>query len=286
MKIKIPFIAVMLFCSCNENSVTDRIEEIPNEQIAEKVNEKYEKLDSFYVKKIEYHKSLFLFSKEQEYNLYSYKRGDYLTVDEIKDYDNNGFPDALVHKNLGGTCCPDNYYFLALNYGNGYVKLTDEFHTGYYNNTEELDGQFYIIADNDYEGSVRSKYIVEDGKVIEAEKFSVGQISSIIELDVSDFDDAYQSKQFFYDIDNDGTQDTVTAWTNYQFNLNMSVFLTSTNSVTKFKNCCPWYKNRIGVLKSDTKGYHDLVVNNDILLKWNGLQYENQIFDRYDEKYK
>lgn len=242
-------------------------------------------LDSFYVERSGISdKKLIFTTNKLKYNLYEYV--GFMAVDEIRDYDNNGFKDALFHTNIGGICCPESSYYLVLNYGEGYTKILENFHLGFYDHTEEWKDHLSIVIDDDYSGSSRNRYIVQDENVVLVEERSARSLVTLKELNSSDFTSAYDEyKRIMFDLDNDGIDDTIQARTNYNMSLVWSVYFTSKQSYAKFQIHLDEDGNRLGVIESETNGIHDLVFNKDVVFKWDGEKYIIGNKERFKNKY-
>ena len=115
------------------------------------------------------------------------------------------------------------------------------------------------------------RYIFKDDKVVLVEEVKPGRISAIKEVVSADFEKGKKNEIYlFYDLDNDKVQDKIYAtywqrWDTFHYNITLSC--------TKLSYESEGAVYRLGVLETQTNGVHDLILNDNNILKWDGQKY-------------
>lgn len=204
----------------------------------------------------------------------------YILIDSILDYDMDNDMDALVlySESGGGNCCP-SVYFLVTNEGNGKFirsEMTEPSWESPVFKTWNNQPGFVIISNNegmnndDYEETV-FQYVVNQGKIKIVETKKTQEIPAIAEIRASSFSsEEGETKDLVFDLDNDSINDTIRCsfwerWGRMQPTFTFSTGRTDNPQISA---------KRIGVLASQTNGVHDLVIDLNEVLKWNGKGYK------------
>lgn len=213
--------------------------------------------------------------------LISKAKGKCLQIVEQRDFDGDGFPDALVEDitACGGNCCPNKFLFVSAR-PDGTFAMSDEFADSWKDPViEKWKGRWSVVVVSNNEGvnrerpvEITRRFVLEDGKAVKVEEHQRQDIKAIVEMRSEIFkgDDAGETHTFQYDLDGDGKKDTITGklWERWGRIL----------WTVKFANGKTFSSNdackRIGVLSSKTNGVHDLVCDQDTVLRWNGDAYK------------
>jgi len=206
---------------------------------------------------------------------------------DVLDLTNNGFEDLIlgINNGCGGNCCGDSYQIIT--YDGFKFHLSDVIGWDY----EGLKvfkssfGYFFEVENNSSNGIGQTKfcddkvelYKLNDHKLELVNETSLKVIPSIIEISTSNvsehFNRDYPEKIYIeYDLNNDNKPDSIvcsmTEWNNRYISLfNISINLNNKTTI-ELPN-----SKRVGVLNSITNGFHDLVIDCDEILIWNGTEY-------------
>ena len=204
----------------------------------------------------------------------------YIRIDTILDYDKDNDMDALIlySESGGGNCCP-SVYFLVTNEGNGKFirsEMTEPSWESLVFETWKDQPGFVITSNNegmnndDYEETVY-RYVINKGQIKIAETTKTKEIPAIEEIRASEFSfEEGEIKDLVFDLDNDLINDTIRCsfwdrWGRMQPTFIFSTGLSDSSQISA---------KRIGILSSQTNGVHDLVIDLNQVLKWNGKYYE------------
>ena len=219
---------------------------------------------------------------------------DFILVDEgclyikdVLDLTNNGFEDLIlgIDNGCGGNCCGGSYQIITYD---GFKFHLSEIIGWDYKGLKVFEssfGYFFEVEANSSNGIGQTNfcqdkvelYKLNDYKLELINETTLEIIPSIIEistLNISQhFNREYPEKIYIeYDLNNDNEPDSIicsmTEWNNRYITL-FDVYI-HLNNKTKIE--IPQSK-RIGVLNSVTNGFHDLVINCDEILIWNGTEY-------------
>ena len=217
------------------------------------------------------------------YTLISRKDNLCVGIEKIADFNKNGYDDVLVVilNGCGGNCCGDSYQIFSFNgqvfkktaiigydyngitisnSSNGYNFIVQTTRLGMRDKSDEM-------CPNKIENFRLVGYEFKLMNVVKEKK-----IPAIVELKSSDFNDDDKKRLFLnFDLDNDGLVDKITCsyWWKYASITDWKIQFGNGKSFKGDNNL-----RRIGILASKTKNVHDLVIDCDEILKWNGTTYE------------
>ncbi len=225
----------------------------------------------------------------KEITIISFEDGGCFEIKEVQDYDNDGFEEVLLeHDACGGNCCGNSISIISYN-GSKFVTTKQE---GYdfggvtLNYDKNNRREFSIKEENIGHGNTtlceneKNTYIFEKFqlKLIKNEKQN--KLKTITEIKSEDFlpdefgRESRENETLFieYDIDNNGIKDKITAkyWARWGILNDIKIILNGKELKTE-KIGAP---KRIGILKTKTNNVHDLVIECDEILKWNGNNYK------------
>lgn len=202
------------------------------------------------------------------------------TVIDQRDYSDNGWNDALIKKitGCGGSASVDTFYFAAY-LGDGHFELSDRFGNSYGDPViETWRGRSSVIVTSHNEGintyppeEVRERFILDSGQALRVEKSERKEIEAIVEMrsdefDIQKFD---ETVEIYFDLNGDGTEDRISGrlwnrWGRILWTVNLS-----TRELPESNIGC----KRLGILETQTMGFHDLVCDHDTIFRWNGEKY-------------
>ena len=208
--------------------------------------------------------------------------GKCIQIFNTKDYDSDGYEDALITNVLGcgGNCCLESYSFCSYS-KNGKFILSEEF--GYTSEDpiiEKWKGKKSVKVKSVTVGMTTDmsekteRFILENGKAVLVESKNKMPLKAIIEMKSADLEntDPDIGKKLFFDLDEDGAKDFILGkyWDRWG-----SMFWS-----VKFANGKAYETSegikRIGVLSSKTNGVHDLVLDFDDIIIWDGAKYKDK----------
>ena len=198
-----------------------------------------------------------------------------------KDFDQDGIDDALVEniQACGGNAIGNSYFFVSYQ-GTGFFTVTNEFGTSVWEapKIEKWKGaQSVVIIDNNSgfndaaPYTVKERYILKQGKAVRVESAKKQEVSVLKEVRNSDFyDDTDPDRTIVmeYDINNDGREEQfhVRYWERWNAVL-FELYIDG-----KMYECSSG-DHRVGILSTTTNGYHDIVIGDNLVYKWNGRTY-------------
>jgi len=206
--------------------------------------------------------------------------GRCMEVFDSLDFDQDGYDDALVMDivGCGGNNIPNAYFFCS------YSKATDQFLLSeVFGNTwedpviEDWNGKLSVkvVSSNQGHSPEMSKkterFMLENGKAVRVEYKQAQKLPAIVELLSEDFSaqDKARGKVIYYDLNEDSKKEKISGdyWERWG-SIGWTVQLSSGKIVAGDDA-----RKRVGVLASKTRGYHDLVLDLDHVLVWNGTEY-------------
>jgi len=216
----------------------------------------------------------------QEYIVVSETENQCLRIYDQRDYDGDGYIDALMMylSGCGGNCCPNQFYLVSYR-GNGQFYRSDLFGYSWVNPTIERwqdTWRITVTTDNqeatlDEPMNTKDHFILKDGRVVKIdEDVSVinPHLLTIQSQDVADLK-ANETRSFPYDLNDDGIPDQVIVefWARWN---QLMWFAQFSNGVTiQSERSC----QRMGVLPTQTWRVHDLVCDDHLVYRWNGYTY-------------
>lgn len=201
------------------------------------------------------------------------------SVAEEDDFDGNGIADALIEETVGCGNIGLMAYFIVSYSGDGYFSISNTIVGNAYS-VENWKGKKSIVIINSNVGidsdklyGDKERYVLKDGKLELVETLKKQSIMAVKELKSSDFNrEGGKPMRLEYDLDENGITDYIECfyWSRWgsmmveHFVLNGKEMDEPPGEGSAF---------RIGVLSSKTKGYHDLVFDENNIYKWNGKEY-------------
>ena len=199
------------------------------------------------------------------------------TVEMLKDFNGDGTLDAVVSVHNGGNCCPAGYFFVA-DMGDGHfaVNAIDDIWSWDGPELEIHDGKWAVrfvsinegVNTEDFRQDVHIYGLKEDKPVL-ISKTHKREATAEVELRSSAFDDDESSEQvqsITYDIDSDGTPDTISCglWWRWGRLNNCSIELSTKTTPVPVNTTC----KRLGVLAASENGLAKLVCDSDDVLTY------------------
>jgi len=190
--------------------------------------------------------------------------GDYtmLALDQQADFDGDGRKDYLIAVGYGGTACPGPGYLIVTPMGGGAARISDVFgdcSRGI--SAEASDGNTTFTIDR---GDSKEFWTYDKGKVQQQESLSVGEMTAVVEIRVEDVEQKGGRTSVQLDIDGDGKSETMAC--------EMLRFLscTFTDDDGKTLATVMGSSKRLGILETKTNGLRDLVMDENLVLHWDG----------------
>ena len=214
---------------------------------------------------------------EKKYKITDFEEdGIFVRIVDVRDYDDNGYVDALIEETCGGTACPLNSLsFCFYDHENDEFKTTEWFGAiSEYPKIEQWNGKWSVgITSSKIRESYRAeeRYVFEEGKAVRVEYKEVKPLKAQLEMLPEDFsdDEKRTEKVMKYDLDGDGLEDAIIGkyWDRWS----------SINWEVKFANGV-YFKGkasclRLGILPTKTNGVHDLIIGLDQVHIWTGEEY-------------
>lgn len=203
----------------------------------------------------------------------------YVRIVDVRDYDNDGYEDALIEENCGGTACPfGSLFFCSYNAQKDKFEVSEIFGSISGKPTIEKWNGKWSIAITSYAimqmYRADERYIYENGNPVRVEYKEAKKLKAIKEMLPEDFSEYEKrnKKVMKFDLDGDGEDDSIIGeyWDRWN----------SINWEIKFANG-KYFDGlaaylRIGVLPSKTNGVYDLVLGLDSVFIWTGDKYEEK----------
>jgi hypothetical protein len=215
------------------------------------------------------------------YQLIDKSKGMCLQVIDQRDFDGNGFVDALVEHVVacGGNCCADTFFFVSA-FGGGRFELSDEFADSWGSPViEKWKGRWSVVVTSNNEGvntqrpvEITRRFILESGKAVQVDERTRKDLESIVEIRSEMFDPGKvdETHSIEYDLDGDGKKDQIKATLWWRWGRMFWVVDFADGKKFSSHIAC----KRIGVLKTKTNGVSDLVCDQDTVFRWNGREYQ------------
>jgi hypothetical protein len=205
-----------------------------------------------------------------------------LSLIDERDFDGNGTIDALVEDitACGGNGSANSYFFVTEGSDGAFVKTKEVGYTYDTVTIEPRNGVWSILIASTNVGmnteppqTVTERFILRDGAIVRVSADTLKSIPAIEELrsDLFDFNNPDEQHRLTFDIDGDAVDDTIVAtlwakWGQLFWNI-------------RFGNGKSFDQNdlsgkRVGILESTSGGYHDLVIDENRILHWNGTKYQ------------
>ncbi len=209
-----------------------------------------------------------------------------MDIVEQKDFDGNGFTDALivVHPACGGSCCADTFFFVSAE-GGGKYKISPSFGNSWGSPTiEKWKDAWSVLVSETNDGittearsEVQKRFVLKAGKAVQVEEKTRLALKSLVELKSDDFDTQKRgdTHSVEYDLDGDGKPDKITGKLSGLMNKWDWGTLEWTVEFANGKRFSSQGCRRVGVLEGSTGGVHDLVCDQDSIYRWNGTEYKN-----------
>jgi len=210
-----------------------------------------------------------------------------LYIIDILDLNYDGFLDLIlgISNGCGGNCCGDSYQIITYDGSQFHLSEIIGWDYGGLKVFNSSFGYFFEVENNSSNGIGQTNfcqdktelYKLNNHKLELINETTIEIIPSIIEistLNISQyFNREYPEKIYIeYDLNNDNKPDSIvtsmTEWNNRYITL-FDIYIRVNNQI---KIEIPQSK-RIGILNSVTNGFHDLVIDCDEILIWNGTEY-------------
>ena len=194
--------------------------------------------------------------------------GDYmlLGLEQQADFDGDGRKDYLIYASYGGNACPGPGYLVVTPMGGGAARISDVFGDcsrgvsiagGEGNKTFAID-----------RGDSKEFWVYQNGTVRQQEALSVGEMATLIEIRRAEIEEKGGTASIQLDLDDDGRTERISC--------EQARFMSCTilDDDGKQMGTVIGSTKRLGVLSSKTNNIYDLVVDENIVLHWNGSGWE------------
>lgn len=142
--------------------------------------------------------------------------GIFVKIIDIKDFDNDGYDDALIEENCGGNTCPFSIItFCTYNHKNDVFKFVENFGSIVEDAKIELWQGQLSVSFTSYEimGMYRAfeRYILKDGSPVRVELDEAKYLKAKVEMLAEYFTESEMNdgKILKYDLDGDGKTDEI-----------------------------------------------------------------------------
>lgn len=204
-----------------------------------------------------------------------------LNIIEQRDFDMDGVDDVLVEnvQAFGGNGIGNSYFFVKYS-GDGFFKVSNEFGLSVWERPtiEIWNGVLSVLIIESNVGMNREehvmtkeRYILKHGEAEKVETLNKQGVTVVKEVRNTDFkeeDDENKVIVMEHDLNNDGINEKFLVkywarWNSVLFDLIMN----------DIQYSCHYGDYRVGISHSVSNGYYDIVLGDDIILKWNGKNY-------------
>ena len=206
---------------------------------------------------------------------------DCLAILEVRDFDGDGINDALIENWQSCEANGRGRAYLWVGYkGNGEFTVSEQFGTNVYDDpiVEQWRGHLSVVicdnvrnSENQHHEELIERYIFKNGHAVKVESSVKPYVKALKEVWPSDFHNGREEDtiRVAFDLDENGVTDTLICyywpkWDEVCYYVVMNGKILENGRSTQ----------RIGIAKSRTKGIHDLIANEDIIIRWNGKTYE------------
>ncbi len=214
------------------------------------------------------------------YTVIDASKGMCMEIVDQRDWDGDGRTDVLM-KNItacGGNCCPNKFFFVSAR-GNGRFEVSDDLADSWGEPViEKWKNAWSVVIVSTNEGintararEVTSRYVLRNGNGVEVESSERKEMESLLDLrsEVFEGKGADEKHSIKFDLDGDGKEDVISAtlWERWG-RMRWSVAFANGKEFSTDTAC-----KRVGVLRTTTKGVHDLVCDQDTVFRWTGSEY-------------
>lgn len=207
-----------------------------------------------------------------------------LFLEDVRDYDQDGLPDALVRegKSCGGSGAGFSFFFVGYG-GDGWFKRSDAFGDDAVWMDPDVapwkNGWSVVVAiQNEGYGLeprqwVRARYGFAGGSAVLLERRERMELVALAEIRSAAFRDrpANDTQLLHFDLNGDGTEESIecTLWDRW------GLLQGTVQDASGKRLSAPQVLvgKRIGILADKHLGYHDLVLDHDALWRWDGEMY-------------
>ena len=241
----------------------------------------------FYCKKRSESNGLFAKELFAKVDGYEYKidlpRDICINIIEQKDFDQDGIDDVLVEnvQACGGNAVGNSYFFVTY-LGDGFFNVSNEFGNSVWEQPKIEDWKgipsVLIVESNTGRNREESyvakeRYTLKQGKAVRVETAKKQEISVLKEVRNSAFhneDDPNKTITMEYDLNSDGINEIF--YVKYWDRWDAVIFSLIVNGKTYD---CSIGSDRVGISSETTNGYHDIILGENGIFKWNGVNYSN-----------
>lgn len=226
-----------------------------------------------------------IFAKKGDRKIKVTKEEKCLLLVDQKDFDGDGDTDLLVEDVVacGGNCCPNSFFVVAYD-GNMKFKISENFNSSWEGiKVEKWKDRWSFVATYVRAGAntldyyeATKRHILINGKITLVEFFEKEEMKALYNIRAKQFDikKEGQVKVFEFDIDGDGVKEKIKCRLWNRWGVVQCEVKKGEKILVKVSG------KRAGFLKTKSSGFHDIVVNHDVIHKWNGKKYE--VFKKSD----
>ena len=197
------------------------------------------------------------------------------------DFDKDGKKDALITniQACGGNAIGNSFFFVTY-MGNGFFNISNSFGNSVWRDPiiEEWHEQKSVVIFDNNDGfntekdySSKERYVLKQGKAVRVEFAKKNSIVALQEIKASDFHNGKEEEtiRMSYDLDGNGEMDYLECryWDRWDALL-FDIILNGNHL-----GCDNNGVSRVGVLSTKTNGMHDIICNENDIIKWNGSEY-------------
>lgn len=211
------------------------------------------------------------------------ENGRCMQVFDTLDFDQDGYEDALITHILacGGNGSPNSFFFCSYSKA-GTFRLSEEFGASWEDPVIEVwNGKPSVKVISNLQGMTTEmaerteRFILENGRAVRVEYKEAQLLPAITELKSADFTekdiDEGREKKIYFDLDGDGKKDMISGrfwerWGSMQWEIKFGA-----GKYAQFPD--DGSRKRVGVLGSKTNGVHDIVLDLDDVMVWDGQKY-------------